>query len=87
MLVKILLMLHHMFLLVKPMCHLWKFILEVCQSVGILCKINVKSFSVFCVEIVFTAIELNEFIVMAGIVKFQDVKMLADTKRDEDVMV
>ena len=46
-----------------------------------------KSFSVFCVEIVWTAIELNEFIVMAGIVKFRDVKMLANTKRDEDVMV
>ena len=87
MLAKILLVLHHMFLPVKPKCYLWEFIFEVCQSIGILCKVDVKPLSVLCVEVVHSAIELNEFIVMAGIVKFWDVEVPADTKRDKDITV
>ena len=83
----ILLMLHYMFLPVKPKYHFWEFILEVYQSIGILCKINVKPLSVFSIKVVCCAVELNEFMIMTRVVKFGDVKMLADTKRDEDVMV
>ena len=80
-------MLHHVFLPVEPKCHLWEFIFEVCQSVGILCEVDVKLLSVLCVEVVCSAVELNEFVVMAGIVKFGDVEVHADTKRDKDIMV
>ena len=84
---KVLLVLHHTFLPVEPKCHLWEFIFEVCRSIGILCEVNVKPLSVLCVEVVRSAIELNEFIVMAGIVKFGHVEVRADTKRDKDIMV
>jgi hypothetical protein len=40
----------------------------------------VKSFSVFCVEVIHGPIKLNRLVVMASIVNFWDVKMLANTK-------
>ena len=68
------LMVHHTFFSVKPTCHLWEFILEFSQSIHILGKINMKALSIFCVEIVGSTVELNQFIVMTSIVKLRNVK-------------
>ena len=87
MLVKVLLVLHHALLPVKPKHHLWELVLEVCRSVSILCKINVKPLGKFCIEIVCQAIEQNKFIVMTSIVKLGNLEMTTDTKRNENVMV
>ena len=82
----VLLMVHHKVFSVKPMCHLWEFVLKVSQSVCILCEINVKALSEFCVEIVGCAKELNKFEVMARI-KFWNVEMGANAERNKNIMV
>ena len=84
---KVLLVLHHAFLPVKPERHLWELVLEVGRSVSILCKINVKSLGKFCIEIVCQTIEQNKFVVMTSIVKLGNLEMTTDTKRNENIMV
>ena len=85
--VDVFLMMHHAFLLVKPMHHLWEFILKVSRSICILCEIDMKSLGKFCVKIVGCAIELNKFEVMTRIVKLWNVEMGADAERNKNIMV
>ena len=44
-------------------------------------------FSILCVEIIGSSIELNEFVVMTSIVEFCDVEMVANPKGNKNITV
>ena len=73
-------MVHDTLLAIEPEGHLWKLILEICRSVCIFSKINVKTLGVFRVEVIGHPVKLNKLVVMASIVKFRDVEIIANTK-------
>lgn len=61
-------------LVLQPVCHLGKLILAICSLVGILCEINVKSFSVCSVEVVSCAIEPDEHHIVLYKMEFGDIE-------------
>jgi hypothetical protein len=70
---EVLFMMKHLFLVLKPHCHLYKLI-PVGNGICIFCKIDVKVFSVGGVKIVRCAIELDECCVVLSKVQFQDIE-------------
>lgn len=72
------------FMMFEPYYHLWKFVLSICCIPGILCKVNMKTFSV---AVVSRAKKFNVHEIVIEKVKFGNIEIVVYVQINKNVFV
>jgi hypothetical protein len=75
------------FVAFKPDCHLWEFVLPICRIPSVLCKIDMKTLSIFGVAVVCCAEKLDVHEVVIKKMEFRNIEVVSYTQVDENVLV
>lgn len=74
-------------LVLQPPCHLHKLILMVVGTISILCKVNMETLCMLCVEVVCCPKEFDQLCIMACKVKLGEIEIIVNTKLNKDLSV
>jgi hypothetical protein len=75
------------FVAFKPDRHLWEFVLPICGTPSILCKIDMKTFSIFGVAVVSRAEKLDAQEVVIKKMELWNIEVIAYAQVNKNVLV